>query len=438
MAAVLLMAGAIAHLAWRGPVSVRGHVNLCDFASPWASARLLVAGENPYQNDRLWPTWITSPGAFETDHDFWLALMPPGALALLAPLTVFPASVAAVLFLALSVASVAVIILSVLQLAPHKPGPLAACFTVALFLASAPLQTALTVGQLSLPVAAMIFGALCLLHNNRALAAAVILGVATAMKPQLAAPFFFWFVFFRHWRALGLAFLITVGITLAGILPMHLHDIPWYSDWLANVRLSTMPGSPNDPTDTGPWRNQMIDLRVWLFTLVGQRELVLVKGLVASTLLALAFLWMLGRWNRRAWMLPLATFCALVLLPVYHKAYDAILLLPALAWAILNLRDARRSHAIATLICLSPFLIPFDFLPLIMKRTTLLDPLAETWVWRVFVYPHYALATLATALCLMAAMHATVKDASDVTSVTEIDPSQQFDGAALGVAGTRG
>src|SRR5687768_18158987 len=99
LAAALLLLLAAGHAAWRGPISVRGHWNLCDFASPWASSRLWLTGQNPYANERLWDTWITSRGAFETDHDFWLALMPPAAYATLAPLAALPAGAAAALWL---------------------------------------------------------------------------------------------------------------------------------------------------------------------------------------------------------------------------------------------------------------------------------------------------------------------------------------------------
>jgi hypothetical protein len=100
-------------------------------------------------------------------------------------------------------------------------------------------------------------------------------------------------------------------------------------------------------------------------------------------------------------LLPLATLCALTLLPVYHRMYDAALLLPALAWAMLALGGPLRRNAIATLVCLSIFMVPFDVLPLIMKRTSALDGLSQTWIWRVFIFPHHALATLATAISLM-------------------------------------
>jgi hypothetical protein len=65
--------------------------------------------------------------------------------------------------------------------------------------------------------------------------------------------------------------------------------------------------------------------------------------------------------------------------------------------------------AVATLLALCVFLVPFDFLPLLMKRTNALDALSQTWLWRVVIFPHHALATLATALCLLYAFWRSVR-----------------------------
>src|SRR5688500_7636226 len=266
---------AIAQFAWRGPISVRGHWNLCDFASPWASSRLWLTGQNPYANERLWDTWITSRGAFETDHDFWLALMPPAAYATLAPLAALPAGAAALAWLLVSAASVFTILACTLSLARIRPRSLTAWLFVAAALASAPIQTVVAVGQLSLPVVALAILALWLARGGRDVLAGLALGLATAVKPQLVAPLLLYYLFFARWRILLPAVLVVICLNLVAIAPMQWRGTPWRADWARNVHVASAPGGPNDPTATGPWRNQMIDLRVWLYTLFAQDELVL-------------------------------------------------------------------------------------------------------------------------------------------------------------------
>ncbi len=421
-----LLVFAAAHAMWRGPVSVKGHKNLCDFASPWASAHLWVTGQNPYDTDRLWPTWTNSPGAFDTSHEFWLALMPPAAYLLLAPLGAMPAGVATLVYLALSAAFVYAIISTVLVLARLRTNSLGGWLLISAALASAPLQTVVSVGQLSLPVMALTLLAVRAARDERALLAGVLLGLAGAIKPQLAAPFFLYMLFFApRWRVFGVAVAAVILLNLAAAAPMQLRGIPWLADWSRNVALGVAPGAPNDPTSTGPWRNQMIDLRAWLFTITDHRALVMAKALVASLLLAGAYVALLTRarpGSRR--LLPLAALVAISLLPVYHRVYDAVLLLLALGWAIRAYTGPLRGPAVATIVALSPLLIPFDLLPLAMKRTDALNGIAQTWVWRVFIFPHYAIATLATTLCLLYAFWRSVRQTAPARE-PEATPSDE-------------
>lgn len=410
---VVLLVFAATHLVIRGPVDNKGTFNLCDFASPWASARLWITGCNPYQLDQLWPTWITSWGAFETDRDFWVALMPPGTWPLLAPLAAMPAGVATCAWGLLSILSVIVMLRAVLALARISATSLTGWLVIAAALASAPVQTLVAAGQISLPVIAMIFLALWCARERRDRLCGVLLGVALAIKPQLATPFLAWFVFLGNWRILRTAGLLAAALTLVGILPLELRGYAWLADWSHNIVITSAPGAPNDPGPANPWRNQMIDLRFWLYMLLHQHELILLKGMMVCVLLGAAYAAMLSRVRHREdQLLPLATLCALTLLPVYHRMYDAALLLPAVAWALTALRGRQRCWAMATLVCLSIFLIPWDALHLIMRNTRALDPLEDTRVWRVLIFPHHALATLATTACLMGAMWSSVRSRS--------------------------
>ena len=82
-----------------------------------------------------------------------------------------------------------------------------------------------------------------------------------------------------------------------------------------------------------------------------------------------------------------------MLLPVYHKAYDAAVLLLPLAWALRNIDGAQRHLAWVALVALSVFMIPFDLLALAMDRTDKLNAIAQTMIWKTIIYPHHALGT---------------------------------------------
>jgi len=412
---VALLLFAAAHAMVRGPVSIKGHANLCDFASPWASSRLWLTGQNPYDNSLLWDTWIKSRGAFDTEHSFWLALMPPGAYAALSPIGALPAGPAAGAWLIISAVSVFVILATTLSLARIPIQSLTAWLFIAGALAMAPVQTVVAVGQLSLPVIALLFAAMWLARDNRDLLAGIALGVAGAIKPQLVAPFFLYYLFVGKWRVFWPAIAAAIVLTVIGVLPLQLRGIPWYSQWSQNIGIGAGAFGPNDPTPTGPWRHQMIDLRLWLFTLLENREAVVAATLGISLVLAILYIVLLSRVRHlQDQLLPLAALASLTLLPIYHRAYDATLLVLALAWALRSWPDRRyRTVATLALVAVAVFYIPFDFLVLLMKRTTALDGLAETWIWRVFIFPHYAVATLATGLIMLGAMFRYVQIAED-------------------------
>jgi hypothetical protein len=180
----------------------------------------------------------------------------------------------------------------------------------------------------------------------------------------------------------------------------------------------------------------MIDLRVWLYALLGTHDFVATKGSIISTVLAAVYVALLARARptdrvggdkRDDQLLPLAALAALTLLPVYHKLYDAVLLVLALAWALRALRDPRlRGVAGATLAALAIFLIPFDFLPLLMKRTAVLDGVAQTWLWRVVIFPHHALATLAVAFCVLYAFYRRVRQAKPRLAQVVAEPHAEL------------
>jgi hypothetical protein len=258
----------------------------------------------------------------------------------------------------------------------------------------------------SLPVVALVFVAAWGVSSRRDVLAGLLLGTAAAIKPQIALPFFLYYVFLGRWRTFGVAVATASLLTFVAIAPMQVRGYPWFEDWTRNIAIGNDAGGPNDPTPSGPWRYQMIHLKLWLWTMLDSRAAVTVTVVVLCGLLAGGYIAMLWRVRSRVLgqagdLLPLAALCALTLLPVYHKLYDAVLLVPVLAWAICAVGGLYRPVAIATLLVLSVFLVPFDFFRVLMSRTGALNELASTRLFQAVVFPHHAIATFATGLCMM-------------------------------------
>jgi hypothetical protein len=438
----LLLLAAAGQFVLRGPLTVRGHLSMYDFAMFLAAARVWVEGGNPYEVATLWPAWL-SGGGQPTDmmQEYWTSVLPPSAFPLVAPLAVLPVAFAVWAWVVLLLGGVGVIIGSVLSLA-NLSGWRAWMFA-AVAVAFAPVQALLMLGQTSLPTIALIFLSIERSRRGHHVLAGVLLGLGACFKPQLAVPFIAWFTIMRCWRPIAPALAVLLLFNVASIGWMQYHAHAWFVPWTENIAATRAPGLNDDPAMTGPWRHQMIHLPVMLFSVTDRHELVRGLSWGMSVALAAAFLLLLvrarraGLPSRTTHLLLLATFSSLVLLPVYHKSYDAAMLLPALAWALREVGGPGRRFAIVVLVALSPFLVPFGFLELVTRRVGALESLAQTWGWRALIEPHHALATLATALCLLGTLWAWVRRAprhQGVSQPVRSDPEGSPDDYEIEVA----
>ena len=202
-------------------------------------------------------------------------------------------------------------------------------------LASAPVQALLMLGNGSVIAVSFILTSLERAHRGHQALAGILLGVASSVKPQLAAPFFLWFAFFQTLAQARLGH----GGSACAQRDRDPTDAASRSrlgsNWAANIRSTGEPGMNDDPTSSGPWRHQMVHLAAWLLAITDDTRLVSAISWALCLALAASFVAMLSRTPpRQSLLLPLAALAVLTLLPVYHKSYDGALLLVALAWAM--------------------------------------------------------------------------------------------------------
>ena len=125
----------------------------------------------------------------------------------------------------------------------------------------------------------------------------------------------------------------------------------------------------------------------------------------AAAFLALVWLgWMLRcPQNRDHELLALSALLVLSLLPVYHRLYDAALLIFPLAWSLKHIRNRNRI-AWAALILILVFLVPGGSVLELLQKKSHFTMLAHSWFWIHFVMPHQIWALLALSLLLITAM----------------------------------
>jgi hypothetical protein len=152
----------------------------------------------------------------------------------------------------------------------------------------------------------------------------------------------------------------------------------------------------------GPGAYQMIDLSYPLGQLIDSPRTVslIAKAIVAAAVAAL----LIRMWpstDRRRELAGFAAFSALMLLPTYHRFYDAIMLAPAFAWAILHLTTLPLGRRWAGYVVTAGWVLmlaPGATMLWLMTRQGRIDPAiaSATW-WNLLVMAHQVWAVVAIA-----------------------------------------
>jgi hypothetical protein len=204
----------------------------------------------------------------------------------------------------------------------------------------------------------------------RPMLAGLLLGLA-AFKVTLLLPFVAWFLWQRQWLALTVAAAVVVLLSALAwhwaAFPSEL--LPTYQHLLAQVRAQSF-----DPTDPDYPLTQGLTLRLelgnvleWLRPGSSAAHPWLHAALWLAALGWLARQWRQGR-RLAVWYVFLVTG-TLTLLTTYHLYYDAVLLLPLLAFA----RLLPRRGQFLLLLALLPLLLPLNGLALALGNPAALQ-----------------------------------------------------------------
>jgi len=213
--------------------------------------------------------------------------------------------------------------------------------------------------------------------------------------------------------------IVTAGaIGLTALIAMQMSHPDWLTAWRSSIAASTQIGGVNDYSWAGEYRDEIIDLKLLLVSAIHDPVALRVTILCITAALLASFVRAFPRTPRpaqpaeltthdsqltisRTNLLALAALSAIALLPIYHRVYDATLLTLALAWALAELDGPRRRFAIALLVPMLVFLVPFDIVQTVSHRAPRLFELTRTSWWQSLIAPHYAWGTLLVAIGLL-------------------------------------
>jgi Glycosyltransferase family 87 len=341
-----------------------------DFKLLYAGARAWIKGIDPYKPANFIKIageagagWLIN----DADSTTTRPVYPPTAFALLSPISLLPWLHAKIAWAIINVTLFILALLALSSFAELKTDNLR--FFSVIAIAFAPIHTGISKGNPSVAAITLIVLAVTLNKGS-------ILGIAFALKPQLAAPFIIYFILQRNWQQCGVCLASIVVITLIALLRL---ESGWLDSMLANIQILSGPGGINDPSRLNPYRHHLINLQYPLYEIGGNA--IVVNTITGVVVLLLAIIYLVKA-RRRDALHRAAALVPLVLLPIYHRFYDAALLLLPLAMGI---TDKSR----LTVILLLPFLIP--------GAVILHGMIDDVW-WKTLVVPHQVWCIVALAL----------------------------------------
>lgn len=359
----LLIPASVVVFAWRGPGrTLMGASGGIDYAVLYAEGRTWLAGLNPYDLSACRSTLLQggAPARLSPVRNYTDSINVPSALPLFATTAWLPWRSSLLAWVTLISG---MYILGCVLLALSIPGgsPMVRTWVVCLGLCFSPILAGIHMGQASVLCIALIVIATAPVLLNRRLLAGLALGLAICLKPQLGVPFLLFFIRKREWRTTLAAVAVAAVITTVALVPLvgGTHAA-WFTSWTHKVRSTSTQGFANDPSPANPDSWKLLNLETLLLLVLRSRTL---ATLISVALVAVGVvLWwkrsgQAQESNARTEFSALLTLSALLLLPVYHRNYDAGILLFGIA-AIPLLWRTQRKRALLLAVLLAPFMVP--------------------------------------------------------------------------------
>jgi len=414
---ILLLLLAATEFVIRGPLrylpSLNSGSTWSDITQVYVPSRAWLKGMDPYSPDNfiaLYGEATSRPvdrGGFRSHSPH-----PLPTLVVFSPIAALPWPVARVLW---AIMMSAIVVPAILAL-----GPLLGTVNsgrklvfAALTLALAPLHTGIAVGNVSVPAIALGVIAFWAGTRQKYELAGTLIALAGCLKPQIGALFLLYYLLRKQWRVALVAIAVGCAVFIVGIARLEFAGTAWWKDYWENAGLIRH-DRLMDFAAPGPLRFTMINLQVLLYGILPSSFLANAGALAVGLVL-----W--GRWAYfglrtvavRSELLTASAFLTIGLLPIYHRNYDATLLIFPLCWAIsAEAAGYGRSRWLA-LFTMAPFLLPGPMLlQALVDKKIIPESMANGWWWDKILMPHQTWLLLILSVVLLHAFSTGPKAAS--------------------------
>ena len=389
----------------RGPIRFfRSQLAWNDFLSPYIQADAFRHGKNPYLASSIllfWPSENPLPAFVVRDTANGSlpakrgipSLYPVTSLVLLAPFAFLRWPAAEILWIAVNLATLLLALGLMVEMSGVEWQNLRVSFFLAAALALAPLHTGLATANPAVLAIALTIAVVWAGCSGRENACGILLAFALCLKPTIAFALLLYYVLRRRWKIVAVVSAVTGVIAAIGAGWLTYEKVPWLTSYFANNRQVLAPGGLADFTSADPLRFNLVNAQVLFYSLFGSVSVAQwLSLLLAAALFTVWLLFRPGHGDSRERLtqrefLEISTLLVLSLVPVYHRFYDAGLLLWPMAWATLLVH--RPGTQFLTMFVLGPFFVPgAAVLVRWQEQGRIPSQITGGWWWNVLVMPH--------------------------------------------------
>ena len=389
----------------RGPVRfLSGPSNWNDLSQNYTASKLWLQGQSPADPQNFVALWKQEGRSRLDLTDIRTHLAPPLAgLVVMAPIAAFPWKVARILWLTVLLMAFAGTVWALVLASEFRHDEFRTLAFIAACLALAPFHTGIATGNTTILVVGLCAVAIWAASGRQDVAAGVLFGIACGLKPQLGAFLVLYYLVRRRWQLFVTAVTTTTGLTLVAALYLWFRGAPWVQDYLHNARGFVTANIIDDFSTANPGRFALVNLQVPFFSFTGSSLSANLLSLTVGAIMLVAwFYWVAKGSDQEPELLSLGTISIIGLLPVYHRFYDAALLVVPLCWCMAKSFGRPKTVARIALLLMTPFLFPGTaFLQQLANHGKLAEVPSHSWWWYDIVMPHETWALLLLCLVLI-------------------------------------
>jgi hypothetical protein len=370
-----------------------------DLLSPYVQTQLWIHGYDPYSAKPLLEHWPSSAGPFpfpidEVENGSMVrnhgipTAYPPTCFLLMAPLALLPWPLVGIASAAISTGLFALMICALISVGKLK-GDKYRLYAFLIFAFSlAPFHTGIAIENLGIVATELGVIAIWTTRKGKDSATALLLAIAICLKPQIGLCFFVFYLLQQRWRIVWVTFLTVSTVAFVAVARMQIRSVPWLSSYAVVNKTLFVTGVLSNFSPENPTRFGLINLQVALYPLLGRFQANAWAIAITGCFALFILLYAMRSYRGENELLQLSAIAVISLLPVYHRFYDASLLILPVCYLIGG-RCVKRVPTIVGLALILPFFVPGgSMLEVLQDSGRISSVVIGTWWWRSIVMPH--------------------------------------------------